>query len=118
MTPDEWYFVIDENLEPRVVELLESRGFQTDRVGSDILFQGAEDVDDVICYAVANDAIVVTSNWRDFSRFDTSLHNGVLVAFDNEATAWDVADWTMRAAEAFDDPAHCTDWYVLSRFEN
>jgi predicted nuclease of predicted toxin-antitoxin system len=68
MNPEDWYFVIDENLEPRVVELLEAEGFRADRVSSDILFRGAEDVDDVIEHAVEQDAIIVTNNWRDFKR--------------------------------------------------
>jgi predicted nuclease of predicted toxin-antitoxin system len=117
MNPEDWYFVIDENLEPRVVELLEAEGFRADRVSSDILFRGAEDVDDVIEHAVEQDAIIVTNNWRDFKRFDTSIHNGVLIVFDNKESAWNIAKWTMSAAEAFQEPFNCTEWYALSRFD-
>ena len=50
MSDSEWYILVDEDIEPRVVEFLEKEGIRADRV-PDVLFQGADDEADVMPYA-------------------------------------------------------------------
>lgn len=116
MDPDDWYFLVDENLEPLVVELLEAENYRADRIGDDALFQGAQDETDVMPYARERGAVIVTNDWHDFSEYSVSKHDGVLIVFDVEASAWDIATWTMAATRQFGHPDNCTDWYKLERF--
>lgn len=44
----------------------------------------SNDEADILPYALSNEAIIVTSNWRDFTRFDTDDHYGCIVEFGQD----------------------------------
>lgn len=66
----EWGFLIDENLDRKTVGYLETEDIRGEHV-SGVLEPGADDFDDILPYARAEDLIVVTNNILDSSRSRT-----------------------------------------------
>lgn len=71
----------------RVVDFLEQEGVRADYL-PDVLFQEVDDEDDVMPYARDHDAVLVTANWRGFTRFEPDRHDGCLVEFGHDEPRW------------------------------
>lgn len=109
MSRSEWYILVDEDIGRRVVDFLEQEGIRADYV-PDVLFQGADDEDDVMPYARENDAVLVTANWRDFTRFEPDRHDGCLVEFGHDETPMEITKAILAAIEHYDDPEKLAGW--------
>jgi predicted nuclease of predicted toxin-antitoxin system len=100
--------LIDENLSPRLVQLLAAKGIPSAHVAH-LGMAGATDPE-VWEYAFANDQIVVTVNASDFLRLASScdLHPGLVVLRTirglsrEEQWTWlePVVDWLLATSEA------------------
>lgn len=102
----EWYFLIDENLDPEIVVELERRGLRAAHV-LDVLFEGADDFTDILPYCQRNRAILVTNNVLDFNATDLSPedHNGVVIVHEKNRPAKEIADELHQITEAYPDAA-------------
>lgn len=112
MSRADWYVLVDEDIEPRVVEFLEREGVRADHV-PDVLHQGADDEEDVLPYALEHEAVVVTSNWRDFARFDPDDHYGCIVEFGQDESAMEIANAVLVAVDTYGDPVSFEGWDKL-----
>jgi hypothetical protein len=112
MSDSEWYILVDEDIEPRVVEFLEKEGIRADRV-PDVLFQGADDEADVMPYARNHNAVLVTANWRDFTRFDPDRHYGCLIEFGQDESAMEITKAVLTAIEHYSNPDNLDGWDKL-----
>lgn len=103
---DEWYFVIDENLDPEIAVELEDRGHRAVHV-LDVLFEGADDFADILPYCRRHHAILVTKNILDFNSTDLSRedHSGIVIVHDKNRPAKEIADELYRITEAYPDAA-------------
>jgi len=63
MTDAEWRVLLDENIEPRVGQLLQREGYEAEHV-RDALTRGTPD-EDVLAYAVRHDCVLVTADVTD-----------------------------------------------------
>jgi len=96
----EWAFLVDENLEPRVTEYLETEGIEAEHV-TDELGAGAGDEADLIPYARENDLVVVTNDVNDFRAIPPSDHAGIVVVFDGELSAFEMATALITMTETY-----------------
>lgn len=112
MSESEWYILVDEDIERRVVDFLEQENVRADHV-TDVLFQGADDEDDVMPYARDHEAVLVTANWRDFTRFDPDCHYGCFIEFGHDETAMEITKAILTAIEQYEDPANFHGWDKL-----
>lgn len=97
---DEWRFLIDENLHPQIVRYLGKEGFDAEYV-PDVLFIGADDDDDVLPYARKHDHVVVTNDVRDFSDRDDGEHEGIILVYDGQLTAFTIVSGILDIIEAY-----------------
>ncbi|MDZ7730975.1 MAG: DUF5615 family PIN-like protein [Natrialbaceae archaeon] len=85
----EWEFLLDENIDPIVAELLQDAGYQTVR-STDVLGAGAED--EAICaYASEHSLCIVTCDVSNFRTIDPSTHDGVILCYGNETPGHEMA---------------------------
>lgn len=112
MSRDDWYVLVDEDIEPRVATFLEREDVSADHV-LDVLFEGADDEQDLLPYALANEAIIVTANWRDFSRFDPEDHYGCLIEFGQDESAMEITKAVLAAIEHYGEPEKFEGWDKL-----
>ena len=79
----DWAFLIDECITPDV-----AYGLDSDRIGAeavkDVLWEGADDFQDILPYVREHDLILVTSDITDFGRLKENVHAGVVLIYDNE----------------------------------
>lgn len=104
----EWAFLIDENLERGVANKLEQEGFRAELV-VDVLGPGAEDLPDVLPYAVENDMIVVTKDVSDFHALDYDDHEGIILVRDHRYSSFQMATGILEIVEGYatrDDLRH------------
>lgn len=86
----EWQFLLDENIDPKVVTSLEKESLFAEHV-RDTLGQGADDEDDVLPYAREHDLVVVTSDVKDFGDLPDEAHTGVIILHDDTMPAYRIA---------------------------
>lgn len=98
----EWGFLVDENLDPQIAHYLENEGVRAEHV-LDALFEGADDRDDLLPYARAEDLVVVTNDVTDFSRVPDHEHEGVVIVYDGALPAFDVAAGLLAMMDAYPD---------------
>lgn len=79
----DWAFLIDECVAPDVAYRLDSEGMVAEAV-KDVLWEGADDFEAILPYAKENDLILVTSDISDFGSLDATVHEGIVLIFDNE----------------------------------
>lgn len=85
---NEWGFLIDENLEPQIAVFLEKEDVRAEHV-RDSLFAGADDEADVLPYACEHDRIIVTNDLKDYRDLPESAHEGVVLVYDGERSAFE-----------------------------
>lgn len=99
--PD-WRFLIDENLDPTIVDELRKDDIEAEWV-PDALFYGADDADDILPYCRETWTVLVTNNVRDFNATDlgTDDHAGIVVVHDKERPAEQIAAELRRITAAY-----------------
>lgn len=103
----DWRFLVDENLDPRIVDELAERGLAAAYV-LDVLFEGADDFDDILPYCRETNTVLVTNNVRDFNATDleTDDHAGIVVVHDKQRPAEEIAAEISRIAESYPSSDH------------
>lgn len=97
-----WRFLIDENLDPDIVEELETRGIEAAYL-VDALFEGADDFDDILPHCRETGTILVTNNVRDFNATDLSPEDlaGIVIVHDKTRSASEIATEIQRIVTAY-----------------
>jgi len=98
----EWRFLLDENIDPKTATYLEKEGIHAVHV-RDVLWQGADDEEDVLPYAREHELIVVTSDVKDFGRLPSDAHAGVVLLYDDTMPAYQVAAGISTMTDAYRD---------------
>lgn len=99
----EWRLLLDENVDPDVASHLSREDVHVEHV-RDALWQGADDRADVLPYARAENAIVVTSDVRDFASLSRADVPAVVLLYDDTADAHRVADGLLALIDAYPGP--------------
>jgi len=102
MPEREWAFLVDENQEPQIATALEKEGYRAEHV-QDSVGKGANDVPDVLPYAVENDLIVITADVKDFAPLAPSDHCGVMLLDMQRTSAYEVTNAVLDIVEAYGD---------------
>lgn len=100
--PDGWSVLIDEYLEPQIAEYLQKAPISADHV-RDALRAGANDRTEILPYLREHDRIIVTSDDQEFTGLADDEHEGVVLLFDGERTAFEVAAGILDVVEAYGD---------------
>lgn len=95
-------FLLDENIDPKTATYLEKEDLDAEHV-RDALWQGADDEQDILPYAVETDRIVVTSEVTDFGGLDVDRHAGVVLLYDDTMPAYRIAAAIIAMADAYSD---------------
>lgn len=96
----DWRFLLDENIDPKTGTYLQKEDVHAEHV-RDVLWQGADDEDDVLPYARENDCIVVTSDVTDFGDLHSERHAGVILLYDDTMPAYRVAAGLLSMIDAY-----------------
>ena len=108
-----WRFLIDENLNPDIVDELRQLEIDAEHFLA-VLFPGADDFEDILPHCRETGTILVTNNVVDFN--PTSLshddHAGIVIVHDKNRPAAEIAAELKRIVEAYSDPE------VFRGFEN
>lgn len=96
----EWRFLLDENIDPKVVTYLEKENLVAEHV-RDALGQGADDHDDVLPYARDHELVIVTSDVTDFSTLPDDAHAGIVLLYDDTMPAYRVASALIGLVDAY-----------------
>lgn len=89
-------------MDPKTARYLQKEGLCAEHV-RDVLWQGADDEDDVLPYAREHDLIVVTSDVTDFGDLPDAAHSGIVLLFDDTMPAFRVASAIIRMVDAYGD---------------
>lgn len=100
--PNGGRFLIDENLEPQIAEYLRKESISADHV-RDELRAGADDGTEILPYLREHDRVVVTNDVQDFSGLADDEHEGIVLLYDGERTAFEVATGILDIVEAYGD---------------
>lgn len=95
-----WRFLLDENIDPKTGSYLRKEGVHVEHV-REALWQGADDVDDVLPYALENDLIVVTSDLQDFDRLEPDTHAGIVILYEDTTPAYQIAAGLLTMVSAY-----------------
>lgn len=96
----EWRFLLDENIDPKVVTYLEKEELYAEHV-RDALGQGADDESDVLPHARKDDLIVVTSDVADFGPLSNSAHAGIILLHDDTMPGYRIASALLTLVDAY-----------------
>lgn len=110
-----WRFLIDENLHPPIVDHLVEDGIEGAYV-PDILFEGADDDEDVLPLARADDYIVVTNDITDYSNRDRSQHEGIILVYDGTLESFEIATGLLRIVATYSNRDELRGYEVLDRW--
>ncbi len=102
MPGQEWRFLLDENMEPQVESFLAAEGYDAEHV-QDALSKGAQDESDVLPYAMRTSRIVITSDVKDFAGLDPSEHSGLMLLYEQRASAHEAANAVLDVVDAYGD---------------
>lgn len=102
MARREWRFLLDENMEPRVESFLAAEGYDAEHV-QDALSKGARDKPDVLSYAMRTSRIVITSDVKDFAGLAPSEHSGLMLLYEQRASAHGAANAVLDVVDAYGD---------------
>lgn len=98
----EWAFLIDENLEPQIATYLEKEDLTADHVLG-VLFQGADDSDDILPYLRDHDRIFVTNDVSHFSDVPDEDHEGIIIVYDGELRAFEITAGILEIVDTYPD---------------
>ena len=107
---DDWLFLIDECMEPRIARLLRKEDVTAKHVQEvPSLGKGADDFEDILPWTRREDAILVTNNFRDFDDVDFDDHAGILIDYDGRRSYREYAFAILRVVDRYpsrDDLRH------------
>lgn len=97
-----WRFLIDENLDPDIATELAADDIWAEHL-LDVLFEGADDFEDILPYCRETEAILVTNNVRDFNATDLvpEEHAGIVIVHDKDRPAAQIAAEVERITDAY-----------------
>lgn len=98
----EWRFLLDENLDPDIVDGVRGFGIDAEWV-PDVLSYGADDFEEILPYCREARAVLVTNNVRDFNATDIAPddHAGIVIVHDKERPPEDIAAELHRITVAY-----------------
>jgi hypothetical protein len=96
----EWRFLLDENIDPKVVTYLEKEDLYAEHV-LDTLGQGADDEADVLPHARECDLIVVTSDVAASGPLSDSAHAGIILLHDDTMPGYRIASALITLVDAY-----------------
>lgn len=113
----DWRFLIDENLDPAIATALDARRIRAEHL-LEALFEGADDMEDILPYCRETGAILVTNNVRDFNTADVAPadHAGIVIVHDKDRPPARIASEIERIVaaypgrDAFDGFESADDW--------
>lgn len=108
-----WRFLIDENLHPLIVDELAEEQLDAAYV-PEVLFEGADDDDDVLPFARTNDYIVVTNDLRHFSYRDDAEHEGIILVYDGTLQPFEIAAGILDIVDAYSDRVALRGYEVIA----
>jgi hypothetical protein len=97
---DDWRFLLDENVDPKVATYLDKEGVFAVHV-RDVLGQDADDEDDVLPHAREHDLVVVTSDVTDFGALPSETHAGLVLLYDDTMPAYRVASVLLKMVDTY-----------------
>lgn len=100
---DEWQFLLDENVDPKVGRYLDKEGVRAKHV-SQVLGQGADDEADILPYSRRHDLVIVTSDVTDFARLPPDAHAGIVLLYDDTLPAYRVVAGLLTMIDAYPSP--------------
>lgn len=102
MTASEWRFLVDENIDPDIVDEVRRHGLGAEWV-PDVLSYGADDFDEILPYCRETRMVLVTNNVRDFNETDLANeeHAGIVIVHDKERPPVDIAAELQRITAAY-----------------
>jgi predicted nuclease of predicted toxin-antitoxin system len=95
-----WQFLLDENIDPKTATYLHKEDVRAEPV-RDALWQGADDMDDILPYAQDHDLVIVTSDVTDFATLPVDTHAGIVLLYDDTMPAYRVASGLLAMVEAY-----------------
>lgn len=96
----EWRFLLDENIDPKTATYLQKEEIHAEHV-RDVLWQGADDKEDVLPYAREHELIIVTSDVKDFGGLSPHVHAGLVLLYDDTMPAYQVAAGLITMVDAY-----------------
>lgn len=96
----DWQFLLDENIDPKTATYLQKEDVSAEHV-RDALWQGADDEEDVLPYALEHNLIVVTSDVKDFGDVPADAHDGIVLLYDDTMPAYQVASGLIAMVDAY-----------------
>jgi len=111
----QWRFLIDENLHPPIVTYLRKEDIDASYV-PDVLFEGADDEADILPYLGESDRIFVTNDLRHFGDRHPSEHEGIVLVYDGELTAFEIVSGLLDIVEAYPDRDSLRGYEVLDEW--
>lgn len=111
----QWRFLIDENLHPPIVEYLANQGIEGAYV-PEILYEGADDDEEVLRLARTDDYVVVTNDVTDFSNRDRSEHEGIVLVYDGTFDSFEIATGLLNMVNTYPSRDELRGYEVLDRW--
>lgn len=111
----DWRFLIDENLHPPIVDLLADEGVEGAYV-PEVLFEGADDDDDILPLARTDDYVVVTGDVTDYRNRDRIEHEGIVLVYDGTLESFEIATGLLRIVAAYPSRDELRGYEVLDRW--
>lgn len=111
----EWRFLVDENLHPQIVDYLENEDITAAYV-PDVLFEGADDNEDILPFARKEDIIIVTNDLRHFSDRNDREHEGIVLVYDGKLEAFEIVSGLLDIIEAYPDRTKLRGYEVLDEW--
>lgn len=111
----EWRFLVDENLHPQIVDYLENEGITAAYI-PDVLFEGADDDEDVLPYVRDEDAILITNDLRHFSDRDHREHDGIILVYDGKLEAFEIVSGLLDIIETYPERDALRGYEVLDEW--
>lgn len=97
----EWGFLVDENQEPRIAELLREEDVHAEHVVTAV-GPGADDQEDVLPYAREEELIIVTNDLTDFKGLAPSDHSGLAIIYAGDRPAHEIAAGLLTMIETYE----------------
>ena len=96
----EWWFLLDENIDPKTVTYLREEGVDVEHV-RDTLGEGADDEAGILPYVRETDRIIITSDVSGFGALTSDSHASVVLLHDDTMAAYSVAAGILAMIEAY-----------------
>lgn len=113
----EWRFLIDENLDPQIVRYLKKETLDAAYVPN-VLFEGADDDDDILPHAREHDYIFVTNDLQHFSDREFDEHEGIVLVYDGKLKTFEIVSGLLDIVASYPDGNTLRGYEVLDEWIN